>query len=551
MNFIDWSSFGVMEYILLGLFVIVFATFVSLFFAAFKWHKASLYRRHDKEGMRRLLVYDTPIYSYVITLFLVTLLSIAGAFLLVGAFEGILWVLCWFLKILAVILIVVSWIAIVGGIIMTIAGALYGILIAIVGGLLLSFSKWLKEAMENAVEWCNDTLALVWERTGDVVSFGIDNYTTILLIVATPVFVTLAVALLIMLIDGICIGVEGIITHFYNVHRPCPSCGCTKSPNYIVGNQIHPVALHPGMYGIFYQKSPVTGEKLPTMLLNGRGKLECQCKECGQRYHVNGEHTFGTDIHIGIVGHRSSGKSYLLYSGLNALQVNLQNSLEQVDKNDDTDINNKMMRINQREGIQTQDADRYHAVQMMLSLKGRPVPYHLFFYDVAGEKFNAGSSSYKSAMDFYRNVNSIIFVIDPHMLDYEKLMCGPNFRNWVTDKENDSDERYDIEDSFSILSNVLETVGRKRKDIDFNFVCVKSDMGYLEACNLGTDETSLEGFVCGELGPVNIVNAARASFKSVGFFAASAISDDSMPLTNLFVKVLKQQGVNIKDVEEL
>ena len=224
----DVSSFGAMGYVLLGLAVASFVGICLLFFLDWMWQDEDIYCRHEHRGMKRMLVYDSPIYMYVLTFFIAVLISIVSAFLMVGVFEGLLWLSCWILKILAVIIIVVAWVAIVGGIIMVFGNPIIGILVAGAGALLLAGGRWLKEVMEEGVIWCQNLLSDVWRMSTDVVMFGYDNWKTILLIVAAPVIVTLAIAAIIIFIDLICMATESIITAMYKVHRKCPYCGNEK-----------------------------------------------------------------------------------------------------------------------------------------------------------------------------------------------------------------------------------------------------------------------------------------------------------------------------------
>ena len=88
-------------------------------------------------------------------------------------------------------------------------------------------------------------------------------------------------------------------------------------------------------------------------------------------------------------------------------------------------------------------------------------------------------------MDFYRNVNQIIFIIDPSMIDYTFSACSEKMSGWL--QEHPSLEKYSIDGTFSTLKSILESVGRHPKDIDFMFVLVKADTGYMEYCGYDID----------------------------------------------------------------
>ncbi len=544
MSFADFSAMG---WIILGLTVTSFITICLLFFIGLKWHETNLYRRHNKDGMRRMIVYDSPLYMYVGTFFISVLISIFAAFLMVGAFEGVLWLICWILKILAVIIIVVAWIAIVGGVICTIAMQLWGILVAIAGGLLLAAGRWLKEVMTNGVEWCEELLSDVWGMSTDVVAFGIDNIGSILLIIATPVFIILSIAAVIIIVDLICMGTEAIINSIYKVHRKCPYCGNDKGFDYIINGKVHPVPLHPGMYGIFYQHTP-DGEKIPTMLLNGRGKLTRRCHNCNNDITNEGDHTYGTDIHIGLVGAPAAGKSYMLYTALSTMEKKYKPNLTQTDKDDETDIKQKNELIKKGGDIQTATAQRYHAVQMMFKPEGRPVPYHLYFYDVAGEAFNQmmDEDTRKMALQFYDNVKSIVFVLDPHRFDPKApgVRYSYEFLEWLKNHGGDESDVYNPNELYNRLREFIIQAGRKLKDIDFNFALAKSDMGYLQALKTqaAEGENLLEKIINNDLGLSATLISACKEFRSVNFYSVSALNgSNSVP--KMVVEILNRQGV--------
>ena len=145
----------------------------------------------------------------------------------------------------------------------------------------------------------------------------------------------------------------------------------------------------------------------------------------------------------------------------------------------------------------------------------------------------AGSSSNKNALDFYRNVQSIVFIIDPSMIDISGIPASSEFVNWHK-RNAHSLERYKIDSSFAVLKDIIESVGRKSKKIDFNFVCTKTDMGYLPELGYSKipEENEIERFISTELGLSNLINSARASFKNVHFYTVSAIESDKSRLKN-------------------
>lgn len=495
-------------------------------------------------GMKRLWMYNPEPYLKVGSMILLAIAAFAASILVILIVGGAIWAVLWIVRFLLWALVVVGWICLVGGILALLGKEGMGCLPTIIGGLIVGWSDEISDTGKMLVDWGFNVM-----QSANMLNWGLEifsKYWDVLLVAfATPMVLFLAFALVVIIINMLLNGIEFIITRIYSIRRPCPVCGSTATPDYVVGGRTHPVRLQPGIYGVFTQRSPQTGETLPTMLLNGRAKLTRRCRQCKQYIGSDTAHSFGTEVHIGFVGHRSSGKSYLLYSGLSLLMQSYPERFTQIDSSSDTRIDSMKRRIDARNDIQTNVANRYRATQLIMTSQRRPLPYHLFFYDVAGEKFNAGSSSHKTAMEFYRNVQSIVFIIDPSMLDTFGTPASPRFTAWA--QQNASGEKYKVESSFSVLKDILETVGRKSSKIDFNFVCAKADMGYLQACgySLTPDEAGVEQFISAELGLTNLVNSARASFNEVHFYAVSAISSNKAGLRRLFSDLLNQRNVSL------
>lgn len=522
----------------------------SIIVTAIGWYMASNFVFYNftghiqNNGMKRLWIYNHEPYIKVGTLLLIALAAFVASIILILLVGGVIWGLLWVVKLILWAIIIIGWICLIGGGLALLGEEPVGCLPLIIGILIVCFQDTIKESGENLVTW-----GFMFMQNVNMFSWGLvifkDYWDVILVIFFTPMVLFFAFAVFVISLNMLLNGFEFIVTRIYSIRRPCPICGSTATPDYIVGGKPHPVKLHPGVYGVFTHKSPITGESIPTMLLNGKGKITRKCKKCNSFINADTDNTIGTEIHIGIVGHRSSGKSYLLYSGLSSLMSSYPKRFSQIDADNDTSIENKMKRIDARDGIQTDVANKYRAIQLILNSKLRLVPYHLFFYDVAGEKFNASSSSHKTAMDFYRNVQSIVFIIDPSMLDISGTPASAKFVDWH--KRNANAEKYRIDGSFAVLKDILETVGRKSNKIDFNFVCTKTDMGYLPELSYSKTygENEIERFISTELGLSNLINSARASFRNIHFYAVSAIESDKSRLKKLFITLLVQRNVSI------
>ena len=533
------------------LFVVLLGLTVLFAWGYYRW----AHKKHDlfnnfggqvnSNGMKRLWMFNKEPYLKVGISILLLLLAFVSAIILLLAVGGVTYGILFVIKWILIAIVWIGWICLVlGGLAVFFGKEPAGCLPMIIGGVIVFFEKPIRNFGDSIVEW-----GFSFMNDLNLFSWGLGLFTkfwdVILATFLTPMVIFSAFAILIMIIVFLLMGLEFSVMKVYSVRRPCPSCGSTHTPEYWVDeHHKHPVPLHPGVYGVFTQKNPETGEKVPTMLFNGKGKLLRKCTSCGSFMKADADKTFGTEKHIGIVGHRSSGKSFLLYTALGTLKNYFGDRVSQIDAEYDTNIEDNIRRIEKGLSIQTDLKDSYKAVQVMINRKMNPVPYHLFFYDVAGEKFNQASTASKTAMDFYRNVQTVVFVIDPAMIDYSFNPPSENLEKWLS--KHSSPEHFSADGTFSTLKNILESVGRKTKSIDFMFICVKADTGYLEACSYPTtgDDLGIEQFMREELGLSNLVDAAKGSFRNVKFDIASVNPAFRERLTSLFISILKNLGVS-------
>ena len=461
-------------------------------------------------------MYNSRPYVRMAILFAILLAAFLSSIILLLLFGGVVWVLFWAIKLIFWAIIVNGWICLVGGIIGTIGGAFICLIPAVIGGIIVAFQDTLKGWGELFVAWGSEFLDNVNAIDWTISIY--ENYgTTILAIALTPLVCFLLLAIILIVIS-------------------------TLLRLYEFGS----IPLHPGLYGILHQTNHDTGVRVPTMLMNGKAKLTRKCPNCERLVNEGHDKTYGTDIHIGIVGARSSGKSYMLYSGLEMLSQHFGDDFEQTDSDSNNKLADVTKRIHNGDGIQTAVKNRYKAIQFKLKRKWRPVPYHLFFYDVAGEKFNASTNKSQAALEFYNKVKTVVFIIDPTMTDIDKVVPSDAFTEWFKKHGNQS-EKYDTEGTLSELKNILtQQVGRKTKDIDIIITCTKKDLGYLENSNYtyDLDENMIKKFISEELGLANVINSV-SDFKSVSYAAVSATAEDRSALEELFLNILKQRGIKM------
>lgn len=496
-------------------------------------------------GMKKLWMFTSGPYIDVSICTVVLIIAFVTSVALLLALGGITYGLLWVVKIILILLVWLGWSCLIVGILGVVFAKSGGaILLTIFGGIIVAYEDSINKFGESCVNWGFDFMnQLNLFKWG--ISLFTDFWDILLLCFMAPLIVFVSGATLVIILICLLWGLEWLIMKIYNIHRPCPVCGNNHVNEYWADSMHkHPIKLHPGLYGVFTQIEPITHTVMPTLLIGGKGRLLRRCSHCQSFIQSGMNLSFGTEKHIGFVGPRSSGKSYLLYTLLHDIINEYGSYANQVDNNNtEAKIDSYMNRIRNGEGIQTDVRDSYRALQIILRKSGRPIPYHLFFYDVAGEKFNQKSTASRTAMDFYRNVNQIIFLVDPTTIDFTGIQCSEKMKVWLTLRANK--ERFSLEGTMSTLKSILESAGRNARLINLIFVLVKADTGYLEACGYSSKMNSekIKTFIQQELGLSSIINTARGTFNNVQFSVSSVKPAFKEQLRNLSNTILSNLGM--------
>lgn len=489
------------------------------------------WRPRTSLGMYRLWMFNKEPYINVLTItgcliasFLVAMLTLISVGLLT---YGILWLF----KAILIVLVWVGWIMLVLAIVFFFSDWIYAIVCGIIAAIILLSRETIARIGQASVDWGFDFMHNLnfFDWTLNIFK---DLWDVLLILFIGPAVIFLAIAALFIVLMGLLMGIEWLVMKVYDIKRPCPSCGSTKGFVYLADNyNAHPVGLHPGIYGVFHQTNPTTYKRLPTMIFNGKARLKRRCLNCRNVEEHAGGKSFGTEKHVGIVGHRSSGKTYFLYSELDSMIKTTKAT--QTDATDDTRIVDVASRIQKGANVQTDQRQWFKAVQIMLPRKVVTIPWHLFFYDVAGENFDTNVSRTPTALEFYKNVESIVFIIDPSMVD--PLMPGVSQKAKAWIKGRNESEHSSPASTYSRLTSILEEHGRKLKNINFFFLLTKSDLGYLDG------KTPRE-YIEEELGLTETVNQAVNKFRNVGF---GAVTVKDMKEPRILKEVLSGLGVDM------
>ena len=356
----------------------------------------------------------------------------------------------------------------------------------------------------------------------------LERYGLILAIIAaTPIVFGVAVALVALTCSFIFWLIETLMTKIYNIKHPCPFCHNPSEPAiYLSEGQELPVKLRPGVYGLFHITHPVTGEKMPTMLLNGRDNLSRRCPHCNRliSYHT------GIEKHVAFVGVPESGKTCLTYRFIGNLMkhypdIRFTDEVSNEARRIITDIKDGKI---QELASKTSVNDIRRSLQILIP-RNSSLPYHFFINDVGGELFTT-SGVEQTSLQFLKNIDSISVLIDPLIMDFSEYNVGEEYKNWYENFVNEYQEynavrkTTKVSDVINIVKTMAQQFVRKTKQIHMNIVLVKVDAGYIsyDAIN---DENQIRNFVENQLGLVAEVSDMENTYASLGFYAVSALMD--------------------------
>ncbi len=506
-------------------------------------------------GMRRLWMYNKQPYLKTAAIFGLVVLAFITAIVVLFAVGGVVWGVLWFVRLLLWVLVILGWVMAIGGGLMVWGsfsgggcGALIGsLVVTVIGVTIIGARDGIRDAGERLVEWgfnfMNELSLFEWGFN----VFG-GYWDVLLLVLIVPVVIGVAIALVFVTLNMILRGVEYLVTSIYNISRPCPSCGSRDCVTLVDGEEPN-VKIRPGLYGTFHMKFGRL--RVPTMLLNGRWKLDRRCNQCERL--IRAGLGYGTERHIGIVGAKSSGKSYLLYTGLDMQMT--ERKMSQTQATPETDIKVNKAKIESGQMPPT-PKNMYTAVQLLFKKRRlRLVPYHLFFYDIAGEEFD-GTHFDDGRIKFFRNVRTVVFVIDPLRVKYPAGGSNRKFVEMVNGEREkarlgDNSERYDLKE---VVANFIAMLNRsggiKPKNINVDIVCTKAEMygprGYFGDFGMDYRKASsnqIRAFVKDTMGLGSFVQLVENEFKVRGYWAVDVKSNDKTPVRGLFKGLLKQSGV--------
>ena len=324
----------------------------------------------------------------------------------------------------------------------------------------------------------------------------------------------------------------------YNIKNPCPVCQHNSEPATYFSRMTDgtisdlPVKLQPGRYGLLHIKHPDTGEIMPTMFFNGKDKCFRKCGHCGAVIKAD----MGIEKHIALVGVAESGKTTLAYRVITHLISKGYARLMDTDNMDagvKNDIETALQNIKNGEGVLDQpypnktEVGLMRSIQLKLRRKDSSIDYRLFINDVGGELYDTTSVDSSTSTQislFARNVNTILFLVDPMTTDFSYNDVSDEFKEWLKKNQKPNTVKINIKRTADRLIDLLTAHNLSDKDlgkINFEFILVKADLGYLDKVN-NVNEEALKGYMYSDMGLEPLIQTVETKFKNIGYSVYSA-----------------------------
>lgn len=522
-------------------------------------------------GMRKIVFFDKHPYMLFVNIALIFLLSFVVTIALFVLFGGLTWLCAWTGRVL---LIALCWIVIVGG---YLGGAVLGLstfaedadwrLFRFLGGVACIFLATIALVnrfdvyMWGAIMTDWGTQVFTTFNVFKVSVYIVQTYwLTALAVSAAPLLIFLVLAGLFMIFAGIIRLYELLVMRRYNIKHPCPFCGEPSEPAVYLshGIPLH-VPLRPGIWGMFHITHPATGERMPTLFLNGKDRMERRCGHCDCLISAR----IGAEKHIAVAGVPNSGKSTLLYRVVSELcrkKIGNQHVCEFTDNLGEDEVTAKgflsTIADGQRMDIFPEKTaeGRHKSIQMLVHNSLGRLPYRMYINDVAGEMFTASTSRYQDA-PFLRNTDVLIFVLDPFTMQAADLDFSPEFASWyskhVGNKE-EKDGRVDMDEAFAALNNTILKY-RSSKDlskIKLMLTFVKTDTGYLEGVDV-SDSDAIKNFAISEMGLGRLIYKLESLGFDITYHAVSASeAAGSSGITAFIDKMMENAGISVDKLSQ-
>lgn len=344
-------------------------------------------------------------------------------------------------------------------------------------------------------------LPLAAALVASVVSATVVVLHAAILIVCSGVLVTLIAVLR---------GSELVSMAVRRIYLVCPNRDCHRRialPSYRCPQcaAVHK-ALLPGSYGAFRRRCRC-GTLLPTLFLLGRGRIPAYCphESCGRPL----SEAIGSarDVHIAVVGGPSVGKTAFLTAAMIEIRRRGAARMTFPERSDELAFQSAAERFERGITVDKTAGASPNATLVWVD-DARQGQCLLYIYDAAGELY-AGISELRR-QNFFAHANGVALLVDPFSIDRLRIDRAGEIPTGVRASAEAPQGVYD-----RVVMTLREHRGAGTVDLPLAVVVTKVDA--LDIRDQPMREWLLQN------GERNLVQSAEHDFKTVRFFACSAL----------------------------
>lgn len=321
----------------------------------------------------------------------------------------------------------------------------------------------------------------------------------------------------------------------------CPNPGCYEKsslPVYHCECGAAHTQLWPSKYGI-WKRTCECGREIPCTFFNGREKLHATCPHC--KGSMNTEE--GTPLIIPVVGPPAAGKTTYLYSLIDIL---LSDEFSKKGYKVHSNINQGLISDSIRklaagQVLQKTTKEDKKAVDLIIS-KGS-IKYAVYFYDYAGESFDASKNIEQHK--FYSYFSAMIFLLDPFAIEQVRDEYYEQFNAYLKNSSNGGANPYDNAMS---LDEVVATLTRNlaehysipdKEKVKQSLAVIIPKTDILFDKFLSTDKDCRH--FLSQFGQTSFIEKITWKFKTVRFFNAISKGTHSEGVLQPFEWILKKE----------
>ncbi|MEV0623019.1 hypothetical protein AB0I81_57545 [Nonomuraea sp. NPDC050404] len=308
------------------------------------------------------------------------------------------------------------------------------------------------------------------------------------------------------------------------IYLRCPYPGCFRpiaTPFYRCGSGRHEHgSLRPGQYGVLWRIC-ACDERLPTLLLFKRHRLEARCPHCKRPLP---DHLGSAPLrHVPLVGGSSAGKTTLLMAVMASLEwmaAKGEVSMEFAAESSRREYDEAKGRLAAGAGLAATASDVPHAFLVYLGRNAKRRRL-LYIYDPRGEAFQRGDSVREQ--QYLNHTSGVLFVIDPFSAPPPRPLSEAD-RHTVHGAKPSKEHPDAIYHRFTNELGVI--LGRRRGSTPVAVVVTKMDaigrMDDLPPPERAHDSKTVADWLAGTLGLGNLIRSLRHDFGPLRYSAISA-----------------------------